>query len=102
MGASVDVLQLRSALAYGSGSVWSSLPSSISERAHPTTAPDQSSIVIPVTQARRRQTVPRSEKGQALIEYALIISLIALVAIVALQTTGTNISSILHKIVGDV
>ena len=34
------------------------------------------------------------ESGQALIEYALIISLIALVSITALQTTGTDISSI--------
>jgi Flp pilus assembly pilin Flp len=44
----------------------------------------------------------RREEGQALIEYALIISLIALVAIVALQTTGTNISGLLNKISGDV
>ena len=44
----------------------------------------------------------RREEGQALIEYALIISLIALVAIVALQTTGTNISKILNTIAGEV
>jgi Flp pilus assembly pilin Flp len=42
------------------------------------------------------------QEGQALIEYALIISLIALVAIAALKTTGTNISDILNKIAGDV
>jgi Flp pilus assembly pilin Flp len=44
----------------------------------------------------------RREEGQALIEYALIISLIALVAIGALSTTGTSIQGILNKIAGDV
>ena len=44
----------------------------------------------------------RREEGQALIEYALIISLIALVSIVALTATGTSISGILNKIAGDV
>jgi Flp pilus assembly pilin Flp len=48
-----------------------------------------------------RSSVSRQE-GQALIEYALIVSLIALVAIVALQTTGTNISKILNTIGGEV
>ena len=41
------------------------------------------------------------QEGQALIEYALIISLIALVAIVALQTTGTNIKGVLNTIAGE-
>jgi Flp pilus assembly pilin Flp len=49
-----------------------------------------------------RALVAREETGQALIEYALIISLIALVAIVALQTTGTDVSGILNTIAGDV
>ena len=44
----------------------------------------------------------RDESGQALIEYALIISLIALVAIGALTATGTNVSSILTTIAGEV
>jgi Flp pilus assembly pilin Flp len=48
-----------------------------------------------------REEVSRQE-GQALIEYALIISLIALVAIIALQTTGTNVKGLLNKIAGDV
>jgi Flp pilus assembly pilin Flp len=47
-------------------------------------------------------TNARSESGQALIEYALIISLIALVAITALQTTGTNVAGILNTIAGEV
>jgi Flp pilus assembly pilin Flp len=46
---------------------------------------------------------PVSEQdGQALIEYALIVSLIALIAIASLKLTGTNISSILNKIAGEV
>ena len=48
-----------------------------------------------------RSSVSRQE-GQALIEYALIISLIALVAITALQTTGTNVAGILNTIAGEV
>jgi Flp pilus assembly pilin Flp len=46
--------------------------------------------------------VTSRQQGQALIEYALIISLIALVAITALQTTGTNIKGILNRIAGEV
>jgi pilus assembly protein Flp/PilA len=40
----------------------------------------------------------RREEGQALVEYALIVSLIALVAIAALTLTGTNVLSILSSI----
>jgi pilus assembly protein Flp/PilA len=42
------------------------------------------------------------QEGQALIEYALIISLIALVAIAALQTMGGNIKGVLNTIAGEV
>jgi Flp pilus assembly pilin Flp len=42
------------------------------------------------------------EGGQALIEYALIISLVALVAITALSLTGTHLSTLLGKVGGDV
>ena len=38
------------------------------------------------------------EEGQALIEYALIVSLIAVIAIVALQVTGHSIADILDSI----
>jgi pilus assembly protein Flp/PilA len=38
------------------------------------------------------------EDGQALVEYALIISLIAVVAIVALQLTGKSITGIFNNI----
>ena len=40
----------------------------------------------------------RAEEGQALVEYALIISLIAVVAIGMLTLTGTNINGILNTI----
>jgi Flp pilus assembly pilin Flp len=48
-----------------------------------------------------RRATSRQE-GQALIEYALIISLIAVVAIGVLQTTGLNIRTLLNKTAGDV
>jgi Flp pilus assembly pilin Flp len=38
------------------------------------------------------------EEGQALIEYALIVSLIAVLAIVSLQVTGHSIAGILDTI----
>jgi pilus assembly protein Flp/PilA len=38
------------------------------------------------------------EEGQALVEYALIISLIAVVAIGMLTLTGTNVNGILNTI----
>jgi Flp pilus assembly pilin Flp len=42
------------------------------------------------------------QEGQALIEYALIISLIAVVAIATLQLTGTHIKGLLNGIAGEV
>jgi len=53
-----------------------------------------------VAVADLRSTVRRDE-GQALVEYALIISLIAVVAIGALQLTGTRITGLLNTIAGD-
>ncbi|TMM25276.1 MAG: Flp family type IVb pilin [Actinobacteria bacterium] len=44
----------------------------------------------------------RAEEGQALVEYALIVSLIAVVAIAALTLTGHNIRDILNSIANDV
>jgi len=40
----------------------------------------------------------RAEEGQALVEYAMIISLIAVVAIAMLTLTGTNVNKILNSI----
>ena len=48
-----------------------------------------------------RTALVRSQ-GQALIEYALIISLIAVVAIGALSLAGVNIKSLLTRIAGEV
>ena len=44
----------------------------------------------------------RAEEGQALVEYALIVSLIAVVAIAALTLTGNSISRMLNDIAGKV
>jgi pilus assembly protein Flp/PilA len=41
-------------------------------------------------------TLRRDEEGQGLAEYALILALIAIVAILALVFLGTAISNILH------
>ena len=38
------------------------------------------------------------EEGQALVEYALILALIAVVTIAVLQLIGVNVSSILNKV----
>jgi pilus assembly protein Flp/PilA len=40
------------------------------------------------------------EEGQALVEYALILSLIAVVCIAALTLLGGNVSNILNTIAG--
>lgn len=48
-----------------------------------------------------RRAASRQE-GQALIEYALIVSLIAVVAVGVLQATGVNLKGLLNKIAGDV
>jgi len=38
------------------------------------------------------------EEGQALVEYALILALIAVVTIAVLQAIGVNVSKILNKV----
>ena len=50
---------------------------------------------------RLRAATSRQE-GQALIEYALIVSLIGIIAIASLKLTGTNISKILNTVAGEV
>ena len=40
----------------------------------------------------------RDEEGQALVEYALILGLVAVVAIGALTTLGTNVTAVLSQI----
>jgi Flp pilus assembly pilin Flp len=55
----------------------------------------------PLVVADLRVALARSQ-GQALIEYALIISLIAVVAIAALSLTGVNIKSLLTRVAGEI
>ena len=52
--------------------------------------------------ARIQLAKMRAEEGQALIEYALIISLIAVVAIAALTLTGHSISDLLTSVGNDI
>ena len=39
-----------------------------------------------------------NEEGQALVEYALILALIAVLSIAVLQAVGVNVSNILNKV----
>jgi len=45
----------------------------------------------------RAQELER-EDGQAMVEYALILALVSVVALVALKAIGTNVDSIFNKI----
>ena len=54
--------------------------------------------MIQTLAARIQLAKMRAEDGQALVEYALIISLIAVVAITMLTLTGTSINGILNSI----
>jgi pilus assembly protein Flp/PilA len=58
--------------------------------------------MIQLLAARIQLAKMRAEDGQALVEYALIVSLIAVVAIAALTLTGTSIRSMLNSIAGNV
>jgi pilus assembly protein Flp/PilA len=58
--------------------------------------------MIQLMTARIQLAKMRGEEGQALVEYALIVSLIAVVAIAALTVTGHNISDILNSIGNDI
>ena len=58
--------------------------------------------MIQLLAARVQLAKMRAEEGQALVEYALIISLIAVVCIAALTLAGKNISSMLNGIANDV
>jgi len=44
----------------------------------------------------------RHDRGQALVEYALVISLIALVSLTALQTGGVDFGAVLHTLASEV
>jgi pilus assembly protein Flp/PilA len=46
----------------------------------------------------RFQTLTRNEEGQDLLEYALLVALIALVAVGAITLAGTNVNTIFGRI----
>jgi pilus assembly protein Flp/PilA len=58
--------------------------------------------MIQLLAARIQLAKMRAEEGQALVEYALIVSLIAVVAIAALTVTGHSIRDMLTNISNDV
>jgi pilus assembly protein Flp/PilA len=58
--------------------------------------------MIETLAARIQLAKMRAEEGQALVEYALIVSLIAVVAIAALTLTGHSIRDMLTGIANDV
>jgi pilus assembly protein Flp/PilA len=58
--------------------------------------------MIELLAARIQLAKMRAEEGQALVEYALIVSLIAVVAIAALTLTGHSIRDMLTNIANDV
>ena len=46
----------------------------------------------------RLRSLARGDEGQDLLEYALLVSLIALVAVLAITLTGTNVNAIFTRI----
>jgi pilus assembly protein Flp/PilA len=58
--------------------------------------------MIQLLAARIQLAKMRAEEGQALVEYALIVSLIAVVAIAALTVTGHSIRDMLTNISNDI
>jgi Flp pilus assembly pilin Flp len=59
-------------------------------------------ILIQSLAARIQLAKMRAEEGQALIEYALIVSLISVVAISSLSLTGHSIKGMLTNVSNDV
>jgi Flp pilus assembly pilin Flp len=49
----------------------------------------------------RFKTVREDEKGQALVEYALILALISVVAVATLALIGTGVDTLLAKVKDD-
>jgi pilus assembly protein Flp/PilA len=48
------------------------------------------------------KSLVRDEEGATMVEYGLLIALIALVAITAVKTLGSNISSLFNTVAGSV
>jgi pilus assembly protein Flp/PilA len=48
----------------------------------------------------RLRALARGDEGQDLLEYALLVALIALVAVAAITLTGANVNTIFTKVAG--
>jgi Flp pilus assembly pilin Flp len=57
--------------------------------------------MIQTLAARIQLAKMRAEEGQALVEYALILALISVVAIGVLEIIGVNVTSVLDRIGND-
>jgi Flp pilus assembly pilin Flp len=55
--------------------------------------------VTSIVQRLKDPRLTRAEDGQALVEYALLISLVALTAFVAVESFGVGVSSLYSEIV---
>jgi pilus assembly protein Flp/PilA len=55
-------------------------------------------LAIWATKSVARFEELRSEKGQALVEYGLILALVAVACLIALQTLGTDVADILGQV----
>jgi len=54
--------------------------------------------LIQLLTTKIRRAVESSEDGQALVEYALIIGSIALIAVGSLQLLGANVATLLNEV----
>jgi pilus assembly protein Flp/PilA len=54
-----------------------------------------------ITRLRMLRALRRNDSGQDLLEYALLVALIALVAVGAITTTGEGVSTIFTDISGE-
>jgi pilus assembly protein Flp/PilA len=54
--------------------------------------------LITYLRAKYLRSLLRNESGQDLLEYALLVALIALVCVAVITSTGTNVQSIFSKI----
>jgi pilus assembly protein Flp/PilA len=54
-----------------------------------------------ITRLRMLRALRRNDSGQDLLEYALLVALIALVAVGAITTTGESVDSIFTNITGE-
>ena len=53
-----------------------------------------------MTWINKLRTLAKDESGQDLLEYALLVALIALIAYVAVSSAGTQVSNIFNQIAG--